>query len=242
MGLASVAAQQLLVSQKARPKAAPDSNATQLNAQTSPLIASTASVQTRLLVVSEDVVESGILMAAVNNDTMLVKLQYRDHSLETLAQEIKSTVGAQAGSLISIGFCDHGMAGSFRLLKDLSVNAESVETPQMQNFFGQVSALLMPTTGRIDILACNLTASEEGKHLVARLEEITGVNVCASNNVTGNVSEGDWSIGPDDLDISKWYFEEEKLLLWRYHLSLTDIIACCGCTTIAAAVISFFVF
>jgi hypothetical protein len=42
---------------------------------------------------------------------------------------------------------------------------------------------LINADGRIDLLACNLGSSEEGKSLVQGLEELTGINVAASQDL-----------------------------------------------------------
>merc|ERR1712159_466269 len=86
---------------------------------------------------------------------------------------------------------------------------------QMQRTVSQASnAGLM---GRIDLLACNL-AADSGKHneLVRQLEDLTGFNVCASDNLTGDKAQnGDWVLETDGVDAAKWYFESEKLALWH---------------------------
>ena len=158
----------------------------------------------RLIVISDHVDEPETLVNAVNSSTLLVKLKYSEHTLDSLATEME-TVAAEVhdwlspayyhsltirsqhiGSLMSVGFCDHGKPGSFCLLEGLDINSETIENFKVQAFFKRVAMLLHSSSARMDLLACNLTASEAGERLVARLEMLTGLRVCASNNVTGN--------------------------------------------------------
>merc|ERR1711934_739442 len=108
--------------------------------------------------------------------------------------------------------------------------------------------------GRIDILACNLAADGGKKNeLVLQLEELTGFNVCASDDLTGDKAQnGDWILETDGVDAAKWYFEGEKLSLWHQTACMqggflpdgpcakcvicTGALLCCPCLTCAAIV------
>ena len=91
------------------------------------------------------------------------------------------------------------------------------ENEELRCFFIQIAELLMPdkkkalartpsTSSRaldmdaIHLLGCNVAA--DGMELVKELEEITGFNVCASTNETGNVKDGgDWVLETDNLQV-----------------------------------------
>ena len=80
-----------------------------------------------------------------------------------------------------------------------------------REFWRIVSSLVEPD-GRIDILACDLAASDQGKMLVATLEDTAGVNVAASSDKTGNVTAGgDWVLETDNIDVASAYFSDEKI-------------------------------
>ena len=124
----------------------------------------------------------------------------------------------QPGKLLSIGFVDHAKSGCFRLLKGLDVDVNELrENEKLRCFFTQIAELLMPDKkkalgrtvstasraldmGAIHLLGCNVAA--DGMELVKELEEITGFNVCASTNETGNVKDGgDWVLETDNLQV-----------------------------------------
>merc|ERR1712072_1123276 len=74
--------------------------------------------------------------------------------------------------------------------------------------------------GRIDLLSCNL-AEKGGKHnpLVLELEELTGYNVCASTDLTGNRAEGgNWVLETDGVDAAREYFVAVRLRNWHGKL------------------------
>ena len=91
------------------------------------------------------------------------------------------------------------------------------ENEELRCFFIQIAELLMPDKkkalartastasraldmGAIHLLGCNVAA--DGMGLVKELEEITGFNVCASTNETGNVKDGgDWVLETDNLQV-----------------------------------------
>jgi hypothetical protein len=61
--------------------------------------------------------------------------------------------------------------------------------------------------GRVDLLACNLLATEEGRRCFAAIEATTNTNFAASTDVTGNEKDGgDWIMESDGVDISALYF------------------------------------
>ena len=61
--------------------------------------------------------------------------------------------------------------------------------------------------GRVDLLACSLLKSREGKEVFQMIERETQVNFAASVDKTGNPKDGgDWVMESDDVDIRDMYF------------------------------------
>ena len=65
-------------------------------------------------------------------------------------------------------------------------------------------------TGRVDLLACSLLKSQEGKEVFAMIESETQCDFAASDDKTGNPSEPgvDWVMESDDIDIAPVYFHD----------------------------------
>lgn len=73
---------------------------------------------------------------------------------------------------------------------------------------------------RLDILACNLVATEAGLRLIRRWEKETKTNIAASDDVTGNVQAGgDWVLETDGIDVAAVYFDEVRLSKWSGSLA-----------------------
>lgn len=64
-------------------------------------------------------------------------------------------------------------------------------------------------TGRVDLLACSLLKSREGREVFEAIERETRCNFAASDNATGNPKDGgDWVMESDNIDIRGYYFYE----------------------------------
>ena len=63
-------------------------------------------------------------------------------------------------------------------------------------------------TGRVDLLACSLLKSHEGKEVFEEIEKETKCDFAASDNKTGNPREpdADWIMESDNVDIRDFYF------------------------------------
>lgn len=61
--------------------------------------------------------------------------------------------------------------------------------------------------GRVDLLACNMLSTEEGRRAFAAIEATTKTDFAASVDVTGNPKDGgNWVMESDGVDISSLYF------------------------------------
>lgn len=71
---------------------------------------------------------------------------------------------------------------------------------------------LLNENGRVDVMACDVGAWEEGEELLISLENLTGSNVAASTDATGNEElGGNWVLESDNIDLIKMYFNKQKL-------------------------------
>ncbi len=96
----------------------------------------------------------------------------------------------------------------------VSINSILVDEAQ-QEFFRRLGALVAEG-GRIDILACDLAAGEYGPMLIDVLGELTGVNVAASTDATGNTEKGgNWVLERGGGDAGERYFNNSRLCLYE---------------------------
>ena len=91
----------------------------------------------------------------------------------------------------SIHIVSHGTDGEVRLGNTL-LNADTLE-----RYAGQIAAWGSSLTSSADILfyGCDLAATEDGQHVIEALSELTGADVVASDDLTGNAElGGDWDL------------------------------------------------
>ncbi|MCP4441022.1 MAG: DUF4347 domain-containing protein [Aureispira sp.] len=171
---------------------------------------------TRLVVISSNLPSEQLLANAVQPNCGLIVYDYENTTPDSLLNQIQSTLNNS--SVDSIAFIDHGEPGEFCLTKNTDVSQEALDKAEtgVADFFSGVSQLVAED-GRVDLLACNLYASPDGKKLVKNLEALTNTNFAASDNLTGK--NGDWNLESDDVDLMAIYFEPKLLQPWasKYH-------------------------
>ncbi|MEG4596438.1 DUF4347 domain-containing protein [Microcoleus sp. F8_C2] len=123
----------------------------------------------------------------------------------------------------AVHILSHGNQGSLKLGADV-LNGNDIE-----NFNTQLKQWGNALTENGDILlyGCDVAAGETGNNFVKRLSEITGGDVAASNDLTGNAAQGgDW-----DLEIvtgkieSTVPFNREAMKDYDYTLANFDVTA-----------------
>ncbi|SCA62932.1 hypothetical protein SCG7109_AF_00140 [Chlamydiales bacterium SCGC AG-110-M15] len=174
----------------------------------------------RLLVISSQVPNPEDLINAAQEDTRIVYYDAETTSLQNLSEEIASALGGHKAS--SIAFINHGSAeGLFHLTNHAVISNETLENdPRMLVFWRHVGSNLVDE-GRIDLLACDLAASSEGRELIESLEMISGFDVAASEDLTGNSPyKADWILETDGIDAAITYFDIGLLEAWEGTLAV----------------------
>ena len=124
----------------------------------------------------------------INNadDTQIVILNENLSGIEQITNTLANQKDIEAVHIVS-----HGSPGSLKLGADV-LNGNDIE-----NFNTQLKQWGNALTENGDILlyGCDVAAGETGKNFVKRLSEITGADVAASNDLTGNQAlGGDWDL------------------------------------------------
>ena len=164
-----------------------------------------------LLIISKNVQQWEILQKASNEiGGKTLVFDPRQNDLEQLLDKIKNKLDGHAAD--SIGFVSHNSGENmFPLTGSETVSLETSLHSVKQRQFWQDLGQSVRKTGRIDLFACDLAREENGRLLIASLENLTKRNVAASTNKTGNPTPldsqyRDWSLETDGIDVAQTYF------------------------------------
>ncbi len=165
----------------------------------------------RVLVVSSAIDDAVVLAEAARDNVITVTYDAETADLDTILTDIQDALAGEKAD--SIAFAVHGTeAGNFILARNQVVSlANLLENRDQQEFWQELSQSITGN-GRIDIMACNLTASDTGQGLVTELESLTNRNVAASDDMTGNAAAGgDWILEAGNIDLAATYFDGDRL-------------------------------
>ena len=169
-----------------------------------------------VLVVSSTVQAPDQLIQAAGSGVLTVLYNGATDSPDSILAKIDTTLAGQKAA--SIAFATHGTAGEFSLTGDYNVNTSSLSgSVELQHFWTSVGSLVNDG-GRIDLLACDLVANEQGKMLLSNLETLTVKNFPASDDPTGNPQAGDWVLESDNIDVAPIYFDQAALVSYTWLL------------------------
>jgi ELWxxDGT repeat protein len=127
----------------------------------------------------------------------------------------------------SIAIASHlSTEGSLDLGDGITASADSISQDSGMQEFWLGLAGLVDSGGSLDLLACDLTGSEPGLELVESLEELTGLEVNASDDPTGSPEAGgDWVLEDDNVDLTVRYFDPTPLAQFKAVLASTTQVA-----------------
>ena len=175
----------------------------------------------KVLVASSAVEDLQTLLEAVQEDVIIVEYDAQT-DLKTLFEKIHDSLNGKKAD--SIAFVNDGEENYFQLTEEHSVTLSSINFDQDLKSFWEDVGGLVNEDGRIDLLACNLTASTAGQKLIGLMEDITGADVAASDDVTANLTNGgDWFLERGGVDLESIYFLSEPLASWDSQLATAEI-------------------
>ncbi|MCW6050843.1 DUF4347 domain-containing protein [Lyngbya sp. CCAP 1446/10] len=134
------------------------------------------------------------LTETANSDTEVVILKGDRDGIEQIAETLKQRTNIAAVHILS-----HGAAASLQL-GTTELNLSNIESYRnyLETWFALPAAEAnsnSSNTAKPEILlyGCNVAATEAGVAFVERLSQLTGANIAASDNLTGNAAlGGDW--------------------------------------------------
>ncbi len=174
-----------------------------------------------LLLISSDVDGAAELAQAAGENTIAVIYDASTETPYTLLSIIEAALAGKHADSIAFATHESGEA-QFQLTDGSNVSLGTLlSDPVLQTFWQDVGDLLKED-GRIDILACDLGATDTGKLLVSELETLSGHSVDASTDATGNPQYGgDWILEIGNIDLVAEYFTADGIDLFYGTLSTT---------------------
>ena len=165
----------------------------------------------RELLVSSVIDNAEVLAAAAAEDVLVIRYETERADLESLLGLVRDALGGRKAA--SIGFAAHDFGEArFYLTGSETISLGSTQASESQREFWSELGSMLAENGRIDLFACNLASGREGLMLVSALEEVSGVDVAASTDRTGNVtSGGDWILETDEINLAALYFSQAEL-------------------------------
>ncbi|NNE00703.1 MAG: DUF4347 domain-containing protein, partial [Pirellulaceae bacterium] len=141
---------------------------------------------TQLVFVAPDIADIDRIVDPTLSDSELVLL----NADESLIDQISSVLRARA-NVASVHIITHGDAGRLQL------GAELITHESLDRHADQIRGWSASLTKNADVLiyGCNAAAGTEGQKFIARLALLSGADVAASVDVTGNDRRGgDWDL------------------------------------------------
>ena len=165
----------------------------------------------RVLIVSSAVADAGILAAAAGDGVLVIEYDPVTTTMGSLLAEVRTDLKGRKASSIGFATHDYGEA-KFYLTGKHTISLGSILSSKAERAFWRELGKLLAKDGRVDLLACRLAASDEGRLLLATLEKVAGVGFAASTNDTGNpVFGGDWVLEAGGIDAAALYFSPAEL-------------------------------
>ncbi|MBD2730850.1 DUF4347 domain-containing protein [Nostoc sp. FACHB-892] len=143
---------------------------------------------TTVIFIDSNIEESFIdlLKQTATNNIKIIFLNPNVNGITQITETLK-----EYSKLESIQIFSHGTVGSLQL-GNLELNTSNINeySQQLQSWNKALSQ-----DGDILLLGCNVATGEQGKEFVDKLSELTGIDIAASDDLTGSAKfNGDWEL------------------------------------------------
>ncbi len=160
----------------------------------------------KALIINSDINDVNDLIDAVSEGVIVITFDGDTQDLQGIIDQLRELSGGR--EFDSIGIITHGEEGAIALTQYEEVTGESLGVDVEQREFFSALGGLISDDGRIDLISCDSGVGELGDELITALEAITGAEVTASIDDTGNVdADGDWILEKGNVDIESEYFD-----------------------------------
>ncbi|MFA6294692.1 MAG: DUF4347 domain-containing protein, partial [Victivallales bacterium] len=182
-----------------------------------------------VLVVSDSLENADELFKSANSDTIVVRYNEKNTTGAELLQEITDALHGEKAD--SIGFVtDKARDGAIRIFADSDTSQNTLSSETQKNFWNGVEGLLSEN-GKVNLFASDLASTENGRHLVDSLSQITNHQVAASADTTGDTDAGgNWELeyvskGTGSVDLLEEYFNRESIQSFDHRIEKPTEIA-----------------
>lgn len=176
----------------------------------------------QVVLVSNAVEDSADLANAVKDGVISIVYD-AGSSLDSILDSLKASLNGEKADSIALASHNGPLDGSFYINGKLVSAGSLANDAQLQNFFRELGGLIK-ADGRLDILACDLGATEQGQLVRSLVSDLTGRDVAVSSDETGNSeSGGDWDLELGSIDASS-YFDEGRLAQYEGTLVATRLL------------------
>ncbi|MBD3398082.1 DUF4347 domain-containing protein, partial [Candidatus Micrarchaeota archaeon] len=170
-----------------------------------------SSEEVRVLIVASGLKDSQDLVDAAKSGVITIYYDGGQENPESLLSSIEAALDGKRADSIAFAAHNSGDAQVY-MSKGHSLTLDSLARDGEVRAFWQGIGSMLAEGGRIDLLACDLSASEDGLALVGALEDLTGRDVAASDDDTGNSEAGgDWILETGNVDAAALYFTASAL-------------------------------
>ncbi|THB65658.1 MAG: DUF4347 domain-containing protein, partial [Desulfovibrio sp.] len=176
----------------------------------------------RVLAVSSSVQDAEVLANSAVEGVLTYVYDGDSSNLDAILADITEMLGGQQAD--SIAFATHDLgAGQFHLAGEHSVDTYSLlNDAELQSFWQGVGSLVAED-GRVDVIACDVAGTAQGLELLSQLESLTGADVAASDDATGNPAQGgDWVLETHNVNLVGTYLDADGLVQFDDLLAAQD--------------------
>ena len=161
------------------------------------------------------------LISALTPNTEYLKLRYHEYNYESLKAKLAGkTYHNVAIAQRNEERPDYGFVESNIMPRVKDVQQIDPELKSWSEYIDFVAWLRDNCgTHTIDLLACNLWASEDWKYIINTLKSRLNISIRASLDITG--AGGNWVLESDNVETIGLYFTED-VKQYRYHLYQTE--------------------
>jgi hypothetical protein len=184
-----------------------------------------------VLVVAQDLANQSLLVQAAKSNVKIVNYDPKNTTLPQLESLIQQALNGQKAG--HIGFLTQGSEGNLRLLTELGVTGDSLQSASQSSsllsFWRDISSNLLPD-GSLDLFGSNIAKGDSGSLLINALKNILHSanplqTVNASTGSTGAESlGGDWLLESGNVDgVSRYFLIHRFYSNGSIHLTLAPL-------------------
>ncbi len=153
----------------------------------------------------------------------MVTVSYDTHdSLDTILDKITTSLDGRKAD--SIGFASHSLgAGKLHIADQIDMDIDSIAGDSTMIEFWKNIGALTSESGSIDLMGCDIAKGEKGKEFIHKLKEISGRDIAASTDTTGNGDHADWELEEGGVQLVGKYFDGEKIAAYSGEMEGNSI-------------------